>query len=295
MNYWVKTNLHKGQNKMNQPILTIIIAAYSHVGTIERAIKSVLEQETNFDFIIHIFDDCSTDGTIKICEDYAKKYPEKILFTTQTTNTKGQHLYEAFLKIRTPFWTALDGDDYWCNKQKLQMSVDVLNVHPECSVVAHNFIYEYVENNTQTVALDLESDKIFTFTDAPYFHTSTRVYRNVVDFAESNLFQCCDTPLLYQYFDKGNLYYINKTMSVYSITGEGVWSSLTSEEQNRGNYKVYYLVNSFYKFKYDEYFTGCMPKKLKLYKLLFGKKLGWKIYLNHKGVKISKDDMVFKK
>ncbi len=62
----------KSENE-DSPFISIITAAYNANATIERTIKSILDQKyTNFEYII--IDGCSTDGTI----DTIKRYDELI-------------------------------------------------------------------------------------------------------------------------------------------------------------------------------------------------------------------------
>ena len=46
--------------------------------SIAKALESVLKQETKYPYEIWLCEDCSTDGTLMICNDYAKRYPDKI-------------------------------------------------------------------------------------------------------------------------------------------------------------------------------------------------------------------------
>ncbi len=64
---------------MNKPLVTVLVVTYNHINTFEQAIKSVLEQKTNFDFKIWVLDDASTDGTSDLVRKYAKMYPEKVV------------------------------------------------------------------------------------------------------------------------------------------------------------------------------------------------------------------------
>ena len=43
-------------------------------------------QQVNFPMEFIIAEDCSTDGTRAICEEYAKKYPDLIRLITSETN-----------------------------------------------------------------------------------------------------------------------------------------------------------------------------------------------------------------
>ena len=60
-------------------ICTVLLITYNHAPYIRKAIDSVLKQKTQYNFIIYIFDDASTDGTTDIVKEYANKYPNKII------------------------------------------------------------------------------------------------------------------------------------------------------------------------------------------------------------------------
>ena len=70
-----------------QPLLTAIILTYNNESTIERCIKSIVEQKTSHPYEVHIYDDCSRDNNLKICKDYSEQYPEKIKLFPQQKNT----------------------------------------------------------------------------------------------------------------------------------------------------------------------------------------------------------------
>ena len=48
------------------PICTILLISYNHSKFIRKSIESILEQKTDYDFIIKIFEDASDDGTQEI-------------------------------------------------------------------------------------------------------------------------------------------------------------------------------------------------------------------------------------
>ncbi len=61
-----------------EPLVNVWMITYNHEDYIAQAIESVLMQKTNFKFKIMIGEDCSTDGTREIVEEYTDKYPDKI-------------------------------------------------------------------------------------------------------------------------------------------------------------------------------------------------------------------------
>ena len=60
------------------PIVTILMPAYNHERYISQAIESVLAQKTNYPYELLIHDDCSTDSSLTIAQNYATKFPDKI-------------------------------------------------------------------------------------------------------------------------------------------------------------------------------------------------------------------------
>ena len=75
--------------KSKKPLVSVSLICYNQKNYIKQAIDSVLMQKTKFDYEIVLSDDCSTDGTNLICEEYAKKYPDKIRLIKRDHNIGG--------------------------------------------------------------------------------------------------------------------------------------------------------------------------------------------------------------
>ena len=72
-------SIHSEENKMKNSLkLTVNVITYNHEKYIKDCLDSILMQKTDFNFIIRIFDDASTDKTQEICKLYKEKYPDKI-------------------------------------------------------------------------------------------------------------------------------------------------------------------------------------------------------------------------
>ena len=57
--------------------LTVNVITYNHEKYIQECLDSILMQKTDFDYIIRVFDDASTDTTQDILKQYKEKYPDK--------------------------------------------------------------------------------------------------------------------------------------------------------------------------------------------------------------------------
>ena len=270
--------------KKDKPILTVLLLTYNHEATISMAIDSILEQKTSYPYVIWILEDCSTDNTLKICKDYAARYPKLIKVIAQTTNTKGQHLLEARKKLTTKYFTMLEGDDSWCHKKKIQLAIDTLEKNTEYIIFAHDTLYNYtLEGKQYSLVHDIQKRKIInpvTFDSKPsLLHNSSRVYRRVLDFNKNPAM--LDTLTFYSFLDKGPLYYYDEIMSVYNITGEGVWSKLSPAQKAVTTDNSYYRCVRALDYRHDGFFTSktSNSKTLRKIKKILGVKLGWRAYI----------------
>ncbi len=123
---------------MKEIKVSVVLISYNQEAYIKEAIKSILNQKVNFNYELILADDCSKDKTFQIMEEYAKKYPEKIVLLKRKQNlgaTKNQ--LDASLHAKGKYLTVLEGDDYWSNENKLQTQVDFLENHPEYIGISH--------------------------------------------------------------------------------------------------------------------------------------------------------------
>lgn len=124
---------------------------YNQENYITQAMDSILMQETNFNYQLVIGEDYSTDGTRKICEEYANKYPQKVkLLPSLNKNVGLINNYLRTIKACDGKYIAIcDGDDYWIDKDKLQKQVDFLEKNPDFYIVATNLKRLYSNGKMQ--------------------------------------------------------------------------------------------------------------------------------------------------
>ena len=117
------------------PLVSVCMTTYNHEAYLSRAIESVLAQETAFDVELVLGEDCSTDATRSICEDYAARYPDRIRLVTSAENVGWRANYRrTFEACRGKYVAYLDGDDWWSDPRKLQKQADVLEADPGCGM-----------------------------------------------------------------------------------------------------------------------------------------------------------------
>lgn len=113
--------MRKLDNKMsgeNMFDLTVIIPNYNNEKYLSKCIDSILSQSYQPKSII-VFDDCSTDHSMDILEEYQRQYMN--IFIIRSTQNIGVSLarHTAIMQSDTKYVTMLDADDFYYNKDKL--------------------------------------------------------------------------------------------------------------------------------------------------------------------------------
>lgn len=127
---------------MSKPFVSIWMVTYNHEDYISQAIESVLMQKTDFRYHLFIGEDCSTDNTGKICQDYANKYPEKITLIRNTINLgpnkNALNIYNLCFSSEAKYIAMLEGDDFWTDPLKLKKQIGFLEDFSDYGICAHN-------------------------------------------------------------------------------------------------------------------------------------------------------------
>lgn len=117
-------------------IVSVLIVTYNQEQWIAQTIESVLAQKTSYPFEVIIGNDCSTDGTLAICESYAQKYDNVRVLTYDKNKGVVGNWVECINVSSGKYIMNCAGDDYWHNPNKIQLQVDFMEKHPKC-VISH--------------------------------------------------------------------------------------------------------------------------------------------------------------
>ena len=61
-----------------EELISVIVCTYNQESTIGRTLDSILMQQCHLPIEIVIGEDCSTDSTLAVCQDYARRFPDQI-------------------------------------------------------------------------------------------------------------------------------------------------------------------------------------------------------------------------
>ena len=108
-------------------VVSVCMITYNHEAYISQAIDSILMQKTTFKYELVLSDDCSTDNTRIICEEYCRKYPDIIKNVSPKKNLGALgNSFECLSSCSGKYIATCEGDDYWIDPLKLQKQVDFL-------------------------------------------------------------------------------------------------------------------------------------------------------------------------
>lgn len=241
---------------------------YNKEKYIRTALESIFMQETKYSYEIIVADDCSSDHSLVIIQEFQKKYPEKIKILY---SEKNQGLYKNIIRAyeitKSDYFCVLDPDDYWISKHKRENALNFLANHPDFTIYSSDILMKYESNKEQQCKFsdkEINSDfKDYLKRQAVISFTQGCIYRNII-FKEglpdkmknvTDEEQACyrgDSFRNLIHIHKGKAHYSPELEAVYRITDEGIWTSTTKLEQNILNCLFFKNAWLFYDKKYPE-------------------------------------------
>lgn len=280
-------------------ILTVYCLAYNHEKYIRKTLEGFVNQKTSYEFKVIVHDDASTDKTKDIIAEFQKKYPKIFYPIYQKKNqfSKGVNIFDIFIKphIDTKYTAICEGDDYWCDENKIQQQIDYLEAHADCSLCVHNTLLINESGNSlhkkiNNLATSTNFNTVDIITNR-YFHTSSYIYRtelvNVFP-KEFRIKNVGDYPLSIYLSLHGYVHYIDKVMSCYRVGSINSWTQRTMKNKEKAIAHNNDVILALKRINlYTDYkFNNAIERQIIYYKynnLLYERKY-WKIFVNQKMV-----------
>ena len=131
----------KNAQKKQAPKVTVCVVTYNQELYIEQCLQSIVDQETNFYFDVLVSDDCSSDKTREIIQQFAEKYPNIKLLLRDKNIGALENFVDTHKTATGEYICHIDGDDYWL-PTKLQKQTDFLDRNTECNLVWTRSLFE---------------------------------------------------------------------------------------------------------------------------------------------------------
>lgn len=249
------------QTAGDEPTVSVAVITYNHEQFIAQAIESVLMQETEFVVELVIGEDCSTDGTRRIVQAYAGKYPNVIRALLPEKNLGMARNYDAVWQAcRGKYIAWLEGDDYWRTPQKLQKQVALMEANPHYSMCGTKT--QFINTSSDGIEKDVgvlepavlkpEYDLSDFLTHYP-MHTSSMLLRR--EFAEfpdwlNGLVMLRDTCVFALYAEKGPVGYLREVVSCWRIHPTAMWTTKSAADQLQCNQRAIDLLDAHFGGRY---------------------------------------------
>lgn len=125
---------------MESPTVEVLVLTYNQAEYIGEALRGILIQEVDFPVVIRVHDDASTDDTVEIAKRALEASPFPWSLEVETENQwQGGYdwWHRTLMRTTSEFVAILDGDDYWTDRQKLQVQMKMLMEHPNAAFAHH--------------------------------------------------------------------------------------------------------------------------------------------------------------
>ena len=167
-------------NLSENPKVSVIMSVYNCESTLKDAIDSIINQTyDNWEFVI--CNDCSTDSTQSILDEYKQKYPDRFVLLKNDKNMRLSHSLNRCIKVCSGELVArMDGDDL-SEPTRLEKQVAFLKKHKEYQVVG-TAMRRFDDNGLHDVVIASNNPcKNDLIKGVPFCHATIVMYKEAYD------------------------------------------------------------------------------------------------------------------
>jgi glycosyltransferase involved in cell wall biosynthesis len=260
-------------------MVDVLMPTYNHEKYIIQAIESVLMQECTFNYRLIIGEDCSLDGTLKICEKFASTHSNKIILLKNHSNIGMAANYKSLFNVSTSKYIALlEGDDYWIDKHKLQKQIEILESHPEVGLVHTNYNSLYENGRIKKGHIGEKKTSLSGNVIGPSqtaeinINPLTTCFRALLakenvdfDFIINNSLLTVDIFLWAEICRRSNVFYLEEVTGVYRIHSDSLTGSVKISSEEKFNTTSLMSVNYIMdKYKAPEEIKEALNSRIKI-------------------------------
>ena len=269
------SELHGTQESQEASVCALCVT-YNHEKFIRKTLDGFVAQKTTYPFRVIVHDDASTDSTPEIMREYEAKYPDlfTMIYETENQFSRIKNIGKIYSEILAPLvhekYVALcEGDDYWCDPEKVQLQTDFMENNPDFSMCVHDTMFVNFDGQDVRRLNGSDQDQNYGMKEVLLdwgrgFHTTSFFCKRETAFERPTEFYvtCIDDWALSLYAATlGKMHYIGRVMSCFR---KGNPNSLTGKPDTRKPYEheddgkdiIEFLrnINEYTNRKYDTYF-----------------------------------------
>ena len=249
--------------------VSICVVTYNQEKYIRQCLQSLVDQVVNFKYEIIVGEDCSSDGTRAIVDEFQSLYPALVFPLYHMENVGAvMNCITCYRSARGKYICHLDGDDY-ALPSKLQIQVDYLEDNLDCVICSHDMVVVNDADVRLKSSFIRHKSGVNTLMDLykklPFFAHSSKMFANKYNdsFWDALHPSVIDIEIHVEQAKSGNIYHIDKCLGAYryfvgmSSRMEGVnpllingtvrifESALQEPELNKGFIKGFFAKSMF--------------------------------------------------
>jgi len=225
---------------MSNVLFSVLVITYNQEKYIAQTLDSIINQKHGYSYEIVIGDDCSTDGTRKIIEDYVEKYPNIIQPIYNSTNLGAIENYFNVLQNCTgKYIMECAGDDWWY-QNKVKSQIKFMESHNDI-VMCYGKIKTWNEDEQKFGKVSggkkQEFDELMMGNSVPAVtvcfrkEAAMKYFFDVKPLEQQWLME--DIPMWLYFSLFFRISFINKVFAYYRVLGESLSHSVNSEKQKK--------------------------------------------------------------
>jgi glycosyltransferase involved in cell wall biosynthesis len=242
---------------LDKLFLSVAVITYNQEKFISQTLDSILSQEHNYSYEIVIGDDCSTDNTKLIIEDYATRYPN-IIKTIYNEINVGliKNYFNVISKCSGKYIMECAGDDWWL-PGKVKQQLNFMEANSDTGLCyglaqCYNEDNEYINKN---IGVECNSfEEVMVSNPIPAVTVCFKrecVVRYIDDVAPVlQGWKMEDYPMWLWFYKNSKVAYIPVCFACYRCLNESVSNSKNIEKRIEF-LKSTYDIRNFYSRKYS--------------------------------------------
>jgi glycosyltransferase involved in cell wall biosynthesis len=243
------------------PLVSIIFTSYNHSNYLSQALKSLVSQTySNFELII--IDDCSTDGSQEILQEFQSQFPQKIKLHLLSKNTGSYVKASNFgAKMASGTYIIFAQCDDYSEVNQFERLVSVLEQNPDIGVVFScsklidqngNFIITDFDLRSSAFKRKCATDSVvpgkmmrnFLAHSCVIPNLSAAMVRKEILVQSGGLsdkyFVAADWAMWLDLSERTNFYYINEPLNNFRQHNTTIRSSIKAKNQISEIYSIFY-------------------------------------------------------
>ena len=253
----------------DKPVVSAGVLAYNHGEFIAECLEHIFDQQGYFSLKVRICEDCSEDDTAGVIESaLAGIDPCAVIDAELIQNPRNIGMVQNFKKLvyllgGGDYFTFCEGDDYWCDKKRIQSHIEFLEENPLFAFSFNAIKFFFQDGKPAEPQIWEEHDAL---RDGP-FYTPDLVKTNFIGNLGAGFYRarhlkrlnpelfeqtyCGDWMFNIAYSEFGKFGFIRKPMNVYRKHKGGVWYGMAYVEMSLSLLRYIDGYNKFTGYRYD--------------------------------------------